>query len=95
MTNRFPISVIEWDILGKYLLIGDVAGHIQIWIQKEFLLSDWIQLYSVTLPGEHILKAKFFHNGRKTNIIAEKIDSAMYLDKFHRSKFSPSVVQFG
>lgn len=81
--------------MGKYLLIGDVSGSVQIWIQKECLVSEWVQLYSVHFPGEHILKAVFFHNGKKTQLVSEKKDQPLYMEKFQRVKFSPSVPQFG
>lgn len=94
-SNKFPISVLEWDILGKYLLIGDISGSVQIWIQKDCLVSEWVQLYTVNFPGEHIVKAVFFHNGKKTQLVTEKKDQPLYMEKFQRVKFSPSVPQFG
>lgn len=92
-SNKFPISVLEWDILGKYLLIGDFSGSVQLWVQKDSMISEWTQLYSISFPGEHILKAVFFHNGKRIQLVPDKKDS--YMDKFQRVKFSPSVRQFG
>lgn len=94
-SNKYPISVLEWDICGKYLLIGDISGNVDIWIQKDNLISDWIQLYSVNFTGEHIIRAAFFHNGRKITLVSEKKDVINYMEKFQRIKFAPSVRQFG
>lgn len=94
-SNKFPISVLEWDVLGKFLLIGDISGHVQLWIQKDFLISEWTQLYSINFPGEKILKAVFFHNGKKVVLNTEKKDQISYMDKFLRVKLAPSLRQFG
>ena len=81
--------------MGKYLLIGDTSGNVQIWIQKDYLLSEWVQLYTVCFPGEHIIRAVFFHNGRKIVLLADKKDQVYYMDKFQRINFQPSVRQYG
>lgn len=94
-TNKFPISILDWDILGKYLVVGDISGNIQIFVQKENLLSEWVQYYHVRLPGEHIIKAAFFHNGRKLVLQPDKKDITNYMDKFQRAKFLPSCRSFG
>lgn len=93
-SNAFPVSVLEWDIGGKYLLIGDISGSVQIWIQKDNLISEWMQLYSVNFH-EHIIRAVFFHNGRKIAMLSDKKDISHYSEKFQRVKFAPSVRQFG
>lgn len=59
------------------------------------MLSEWIQLYQVRLAGEHIIKALFFHNGKRLALQTDKKDIANYMDKFHRLKFAPSVRSFG
>lgn len=94
-TNKHPISVLQWDVLGKYLLIADICGNVQLWIQKDNLISEWIQLYQVAFPGEHIIKAIFFHNGKRLALQTDKKDIINYMDKFQRLKFSPSVRAFG
>lgn len=93
-SNKSPISILEWND-GKYLLIADITGSVQIWIQKDNLISEWIQLYSVNFPGEHIIRAVFFHNGRKVALVTDKKDIINYMEKFQRIKFAPSVRQFG
>lgn len=94
-SNKFPVSILQWDVQGKYLLIGDISGNIQIWIQKDNLLSEWIQLYHVRLAGEHIIKAVFFHNGKRLAIQNDKKEITNYMEKFQRVKFAPSVRSFG
>lgn len=94
-TNKFPITVLQWDICGKYLLIGDISGNIQILVQKDNLLSEWIQFYHIRLPSEHIIRAVFFHNGRKLVMQSDKKDTTNYMEKFQRAKFAPSCRSFG
>lgn len=95
VSNKYPISALEWDVIGKHLLIGDIAGHCQIWSQKDSLISDWHQLYAAHFAGEHIVQAAFFHNGMKMSLVTDKKDVTSYIDKFQRVNFTPSVVQFG
>ncbi|XP_062546940.1 mediator of RNA polymerase II transcription subunit 16 [Armigeres subalbatus] len=94
-SNKYPISVLEWDVLGRFLLVGDRNGHVQIFIQKDNLLSEWKPAYSVKFPGENIIAAAFFHNGRKLNLQMDKKDQYLYLEKFQKVKFAASVRQFG
>lgn len=94
-TNKFPISILQWDVMGKYLLVGDISGNLQIFLQKDNLLSEWIQYYHARLPGENIIKAVFFHNGRKISIQPDKKDVTNYIEKYPRVKFLPSCRSFG
>lgn len=94
-SNKYPISVLQWDVQGKYLLIGDISGNVQLWIQKDNLISEWIQLYHVRFAGEHIVKALFFHNGKRLALQPEKRDIINYMERFQRVKFPPSVRSFG
>lgn len=87
--------MLEWDITGKYLLVGDTAGSVKVFVQKDLLISEWTQLYKVEFSGEHIIRAVFFHNGRKINYNYDKKDIISYMDKFPRANFAPSVRQFG
>lgn len=96
MSSVNQISVLEWDIEGKYLLIADCVGTIDIYCCKEYLLNDWACLYTASLPGEHIIKAAFFHNGRKIFINTDKKTEQMpCTEKFQYQRFAPSVRQFG
>ncbi|XP_055912808.1 mediator of RNA polymerase II transcription subunit 16 [Eupeodes corollae] len=94
-SNKYPITVLEWSISGDYLLTGDTGGFVKLWTQKAQLINDWIPVYSVHFDGEEVINCKFFHNGRKLVFPSEKRDAAMYLDKFVRIKYPPSVRQFG
>lgn len=80
---------------SKYLLVGDTVGSVTLWSQKDFMISEWTAVHTVKFPGENILKAAFFHNGRKIIIHPDKRDSPLYLEKFKNIKFAPSVRQFG
>lgn len=95
MVNKFPVSILQWDITGKYLLIGDIVGNAQIWIQRDNLLSEWIQYCNARFPGEHIIRAVFFHNGRKLVLQSDKKDVSNYMEKYQRIKFTPSCRSFG
>lgn len=94
-SNKYPISILAWDVLGKYLLVGDTFGSICIWMQKDNFLSEWSHVYTANFPGECIIKAVFFHNGRKIAFNSEKKEASSYSDKFQKVKFFPSVRQFG
>lgn len=93
--NKFPVTILQWDILGKYLLIGDIVGNAQIWIMKDNLLSEWMQYCNARFPGEHIIRAVFFHTGRKLLLQTDKKDPSNYLEKYQRVKFAPSCRSFG
>ncbi|XP_055614106.1 mediator of RNA polymerase II transcription subunit 16 [Uranotaenia lowii] len=94
-SNKYPVTVLQWDVQGRFLLVGDRNGNVQIYAQKDHLLSEWKPVYSVRFPGENILAAVFFHNGRKMSLQTEKKDQFLYLEKFQKSKFVSSVRQFG
>lgn len=81
--------------MGRYLLVADISGNVQIYLQKDNLLSEWILYYHSRLPGENIIKAVFFHNGRKLAMQPDKKDITNYIEKFQRVKFSPSCRSFG
>lgn len=96
VTNRkFPISAVEWDKSGKYLLVGDTNGLVSVYTQKNNLINDWMSVYEVHLSGENVLKAVFFHNGFKLKYNHEKKDQTSCTDKYQRVKFQPSVRKFG
>jgi mediator of RNA polymerase II transcription subunit 16 len=45
--------------------VADTAGNVQLWSFKDHILNDWLCLGTASFPGEHILGAAFFHNGKK------------------------------
>ncbi|XP_066249604.1 mediator of RNA polymerase II transcription subunit 16 [Euwallacea similis] len=95
LCNASPVTLLEWDFTGKFLLIGDENGIVRIYNTPEHLLNEWSLHLEVSLDGEHILVGAFFHPGKKICLNTEKKDSPCYFDKFSHFKFTPSVKQFG
>uniref|UniRef100_A0A1Q3G3Z3 Mediator of RNA polymerase II transcription subunit 16 n=1 Tax=Culex tarsalis TaxID=7177 RepID=A0A1Q3G3Z3_CULTA len=93
-TSKYPVSVLEWDVLGRFLLVGDRNGNVQLFVQKG-TLTEWKAVYSVRFPGENIIAAAFFHNGRKISLQMDKKEHSLYVEKFPKQRFSASVRQFG
>lgn len=94
-SSRHPITVVEWDVLGRWLLVCDIAGNCTVFQQRDNLLSEWQQVYTARFAGEHIVRAVFFHNGRRVALVTDKKDVTNYMEKFQRVKCAPSVRQFG
>lgn len=46
-------------------MVADEAGNVELWTFKDNVLNDWILIGSTVFPGEHILGAAWFHNGKK------------------------------
>jgi mediator of RNA polymerase II transcription subunit 16 len=65
LSNNVEVTALEWDLPGGKLLVADSEGQVQVWTPREHLLNDWTCLATAIFPGEHILAAAFFHNGRK------------------------------
>lgn len=95
MVNNATVTVLQWDYTGKYLLVGDENGGVRIYVGKDHLLSDWVLAAQITLLGEPILAAAFFHSGKKISLNPDKKDSSSYLEKFQHVKFACSVKTFG
>ncbi|XP_046480367.1 mediator of RNA polymerase II transcription subunit 16 isoform X1 [Neodiprion pinetum] len=95
LSNKTNITALEWDLPGDKLVIADESGSIQLWTFKDHILNDWMLIGSACFPGEHVLSAAWFHNGKKIGLVAEKKDSIYYNDKFNHLRFAPSVRQFG
>ncbi|XP_066588799.1 mediator of RNA polymerase II transcription subunit 16 [Prorops nasuta] len=95
LSNKFNVTALEWDLPGDKLVIADSSGNIQLWMFKDHVLNDWLLIGSTCFPGEHILGAAWFHNGKKTALVTEKKDSIHYSEKFNHLLFAPSVRQFG
>ena len=69
VSNKAGVTALEWDLSGDKLLVADTAGNVQLWGFKEHVLNEWLCLATAAFPGEHILGAAFFHNGKKVSII--------------------------
>ena len=95
LSNRHSITALEWDLSGGKLVVADAAGSVQLWMFKDHILNDWCLVGSANFPGEHILGAAWFHNGKKTALVSEKKDSVHFSEKFNHLLFAPSVRQFG
>ncbi|XP_012219681.1 mediator of RNA polymerase II transcription subunit 16 isoform X2 [Linepithema humile] len=95
LSSKHNITALEWDLPGDKLVVADTAGNVQLWMFKDHVLNDWVLIGSTHFPGEHILGAAWFHNGKKTGLVTEKKDSIHYSEKFNHLVFAPSVRQFG
>lgn len=61
------VTALEWDLSGHKLLVADASGNVALWTFKEYVLNDWTCIGSASFPGEHIISAAFFHNGKKVS----------------------------
>ncbi|KDR19237.1 Mediator of RNA polymerase II transcription subunit 16 [Zootermopsis nevadensis] len=95
VSNKTGVTALEWDLPGDKLLVADTAGNVQLWSFKDHILNDWVCLGTASFPGEHILGAAFFHNGKKISLVSEKKDNVYYNEKFTHLRFPPSVRYFG
>ncbi|XP_013177453.1 PREDICTED: mediator of RNA polymerase II transcription subunit 16 [Papilio xuthus] len=89
-----PVSALEWDGEGKQLLIATIVGEVSIYVQKDYLLNEWSCLYSAYFPGENIIKAVFFHNGRKVVAVEKKPDVPIS-DRIQMLRYVPTLKGFG
>ncbi|XP_045538422.1 mediator of RNA polymerase II transcription subunit 16 [Papilio machaon] len=90
----YPVSALEWDGEGKQLLVATVVGEVSVYAQKDYLLNEWTCLYSAYFPGENIIKAVFFHNGRKV-IAVEKKPDVPISDRIQMLRSVPTLKGFG
>lgn len=78
----------DWTCLYKACFSGN---HFLNFIYVSLRISfDFIYF-----SGEHIIKAAFFHNGRKIISSEKKSDQSSSPEKFQYLRFAPSVRQFG
>lgn len=89
------VTAIEWDLSGDKLVIADHSGEVQLWMFKDHILNEWVQVGLAHFPGEDIIGVAWFHNGKKTSLMTDKKDSVHYSEKFNHLPFAPSVRQFG
>lgn len=67
LSNKHNITALEWDLPGDKLVMADTAGNVQLWMFKDHILNEWVLIGSAYFPGEHILGAAWFHNGKKVS----------------------------
>nr|XP_026488721.1 mediator of RNA polymerase II transcription subunit 16 isoform X1 [Vanessa tameamea] len=89
-----PVSALEWDGEGKQLLVATTVGEVSVYGQKDFLLNEWTCLYTATFPGEHIIKATFFHNGRRVLALEKKPDAPVS-ERIQILRSTPTLKGFG
>lgn len=89
------ITLLEWDLYGENLLVGDDSGCVSIWSYKEFIFNHWTCVGQVNLLGEYMIAGIFFHSGRKLALNAEKRDSVHYYEKFTYVRYTPTVQVLG
>lgn len=89
------VTLLEWDLYGEHLLIGDDSGTVSIWSYKDFIFNDWTCVGRVNLLGENMIAGIFFHSGRKIGLNVDKRDSIQYYEKFHYVRYTPTVQVVG
>ncbi|XP_047038353.1 mediator of RNA polymerase II transcription subunit 16 [Helicoverpa zea] len=89
-----PISALEWDIEGKQLLVATTVGDVSVYTQKDYLLNEWTCEYSASFPGEHIIRATFFHNGRRLVMVDKKPDAPI-TERIQVLRSTPTLKGFG
>ncbi|KAI5643723.1 mediator of RNA polymerase II transcription subunit 16 [Phthorimaea operculella] len=94
VSTAHSVSALEWDGEGKHLLVATTEGDVSVFGQKDFLLNEWICIYSASFPGEHIVKATFFHNGRRLVALDKKHDAPI-TDKIQALRSTPTLKGFG
>ncbi|CAH1642861.1 unnamed protein product [Spodoptera littoralis] len=92
--SAYPISVLEWDIEGKQLLVANTVGEVSVFTQKDYLLNEWTCIYTASFPGEHIIGASFFHNGRRTVMVDKKPDAPIS-ERIQMLRCAPTLKGFG
>ncbi|XP_053621467.1 mediator of RNA polymerase II transcription subunit 16 [Plodia interpunctella] len=93
-STTYPVSTLEWDIEGRHLLVGTTEGEVSVFTQKDYLLNSWNCLYTYNFPGEHIIKATFFHNGRRIVALDKKPDAPI-TERLQVTRSTPTLKGFG
>lgn len=92
-SRKYPITTLQWDQTSSFLLIADNYGFVSVYAQKNNLIDEWIEIQSVSFPGENIIAANFFFNGVK--FPKYQPDQILYTDKYQKSRIQPAVRAFG
>ncbi|CAK1548765.1 unnamed protein product [Leptosia nina] len=93
-STTHPVSTLEWDGEGENLLVGTTTGDVSVYGPKDYLLNDWTCLYTTNLPGEKVIKAIFFHNGRRILALDKKIEVPIH-ERFQILRSTPTLKGFG
>ncbi|XP_026742085.1 mediator of RNA polymerase II transcription subunit 16-like [Trichoplusia ni] len=93
-STAYPVSALEWDMEGKQLLVATTVGDVSVYTQKDYLLNEWTCLYTASFPGEHIIRAVFFHNGRRLVMVDKKPDAPI-TERIQMLRSTPTLKGFG
>ncbi|XP_075988433.1 mediator complex subunit 16 [Anticarsia gemmatalis] len=93
-STSYPVSTLEWDMEGKQLLVATTVGDVSVFTQKEYLLNEWTCLYTASFPGEHVISAIFFHNGRRV-VAHDKKPEAPITERLQMIRSAPTLKGFG
>ncbi|KAM3955779.1 LOW QUALITY PROTEIN: mediator complex subunit 16 [Aphomia sociella] len=93
-STSYSVSALEWDNEGKQLLVATTDGDVSVFGQKDYLLNEWQCLYTAQFPGEHVIKATFFHNGRRFFVLDKKPES-LISERIQMTRSMPTLKGFG
>lgn len=48
--RKYPITALEWDQSGCFLLVADNYGNVSVYSMENNLISSWIEIHSVCFP---------------------------------------------
>lgn len=49
-SRRYPITAIEWDQSGCYLLVADNYGNVSVYGMNNNLISEWKEIQAASFP---------------------------------------------
>ncbi|CAB3241531.1 unnamed protein product [Arctia plantaginis] len=93
-STSYPVSALEWDLEGKQLLVATTVGSVSVFTQKDYLLNEWLCLYTANFSGEHVIRSIFFHNGRRVVAVDKKPDAPI-TERIQLLRSTPTLKGFG
>eukprot|EP00057_Strongylocentrotus_purpuratus_P014375 XP_011668849.1 PREDICTED: mediator of RNA polymerase II transcription subunit 16 [Strongylocentrotus purpuratus] len=88
------IQALQWNMEGTQLLSADASGSVYLWQMRHHLMNDWMCIAESHLPGEPVVAIAWLRNGMKITYNVDNIDTPNMLDKFSRTRFTPSLAEF-
>jgi hypothetical protein len=49
-SRKYPITAIEWDQAGSFILVADNYGMISVYSMFNNLISEWHEIHSTSFP---------------------------------------------
>jgi hypothetical protein len=49
-SRKYPITALEWDQSGCFILVADNYGFISVYSMDSNLISSWVEIHSVCFP---------------------------------------------